>query len=69
MRFFGWFRRPPVEAVKPSRSGYTYTFVGHDEQLAVRTKHRRDEAERMRQHARQIDTGEPEKVSPFKRRA
>lgn len=31
MRFFGWFRRASVVAVKESRSGYRYTFTDHDQ--------------------------------------
>lgn len=56
MRFFGWFRRRPVEPVKESRPGHRYTFVGHDEALERLTRARREQAEGKRREAGRIET-------------
>ncbi len=56
MRFFGWFRRRPVEPLPQPKSGYRYTYTGHDEALEARARERREQADRIRKAARLLDT-------------
>ncbi len=63
MRFFGWFRRRRVEAVKESRPGHRYVFTGHDEALEFRTRLRREQAERVRRDARLMETRDQDRTS------
>lgn len=44
-------------------------YVGHDEGLEVRTRQRRDQAERIRRQARQMETDEKDRTVPFRKRA
>ncbi len=57
MRLFGWFR--PVVSTEPTiapLNAKQYRFTGHDEQLAVRSRARRELAEEIRRNARWIET-------------
>lgn len=58
MKFWWPFRRRSVEVVKPSRYGTRSIFTGHDEQLAVDARKRRDIADQIRRSAARIETND-----------
>lgn len=57
MRLFGWFRRDEKELVIPPLSPAHYRFRGHDEQLEMRARVRRDIAASLKKRSALVASG------------
>ena len=57
MRWFGWFRRRPVETdtIANPIARYRYTFTGHDETLDQAARQRRHQADAIRKDAIRVE--------------